>query len=138
MAMAISSVKFSFNDIMQRQIDGVVKGSPLGPALATIFVDCYESKLFQTISKPKMYYRYMDDVFVVFRKEDECDLFLDSLNSLHTSLRFIFEKESNPLSRFWMCWLKNLFHVHHLLLPETHIHRSISTLEFPKSAETQN
>ena len=84
MAMAISSVKFSFNDIMQRQIDGVVKGSPLGPALATIFVDCYESKLFQTISKPKMYYRYMDDVFVVFRKEDECDLFLDSLNSLHT------------------------------------------------------
>ena len=31
----------------------------------------------------------------VFSNEDECDLFLDSLNSLHPSLRFIFEKESN-------------------------------------------
>ena len=70
-------------------------GSPLGPALANIFVGYYESKLFQTTSKPEMYYRYMDDTFLVFSYEDECDLFLDSLNSLHPSLRFIFEKESN-------------------------------------------
>ena len=70
-------------------------GSPLGPALANIFVGYYESKLFQTTSKPEMYYRYMDDTFVVFSNEDECDLFLDSLNSLQPSLRFTFEKESN-------------------------------------------
>ena len=89
------SVEFSFNDIMHRQIDGVAMGSPLGPALANIFVGYYESKLFQTTSKPEMYYRYMDDTFVVFSNEDECDLFLDSLNSLHPSLRFTFEKESN-------------------------------------------
>ena len=42
-----------------------------------------------------MYYRYMDDTFVVFSNEDECDFFLDSLNSLHPSLRFTFENESN-------------------------------------------
>ena len=67
----------------------------LGPAFANIFVGYYESKLFQTTSKPEMYYRYMDDTFVIFSNEDECDLFLDSLNSLHPSLRFTFEKESN-------------------------------------------
>ena len=70
-------------------------GSSLGTAIANIFVGYYESKLFQTTSKPEMYYRYMDDTFVVFSYEDECDLFLDSLNSLHPSLRFTFEKESN-------------------------------------------
>ena len=70
-------------------------GLPLGPALANIFVGYCESKLFQTISKPDMYYRYMDDTFAVFSNKDECDLFLDSLNSLHPSLRFTFEKESN-------------------------------------------
>ena len=70
-------------------------GSPLGPALANIFVGYYESKLFQTTSKPEMYYRYMDDTFVVFSNEDECNLFLDSLNSLYPSLRFTFEKEFN-------------------------------------------
>ena len=42
-----------------------------------------------------MYYRYVDDTFVVFSNEDECDLVLDSLNSLHPCLRFTFEKESN-------------------------------------------
>ena len=37
----------------------------------------------------------MDDTFAVFSNEDECDLFVDSLNSLHPSLCFTFEKESN-------------------------------------------
>ena len=52
--MATSSVEFSFNDIMHRHIDRVAMGSPLGPALANIFVGYYESKLFQTTSKPEM------------------------------------------------------------------------------------
>ena len=95
MEMATSSVEFSFNDIMHCQIDGVAMGSPLGPALANIFVGYYEPKRFQTTSKPEMYYHYMDDTFIVFSKEDKCDLFLDSLNSLHPSLRFTFEKKSN-------------------------------------------
>ena len=70
-------------------------GSPLGPSLACIFAGYYESKLFQTTSKPAMYYRYMDDTFVVFNNKDECDLFLGSLNSLYPSLRFTFEKQFN-------------------------------------------
>ena len=37
----------------------------------------------------------MDETFVVFSNEDECALFLDSLNSLHSFLRFTFKKESN-------------------------------------------
>ena len=39
-------VEFSFNDIMYKQTDGVAMGSPLGPALANIFVGFYEEKLF--------------------------------------------------------------------------------------------
>ena len=42
-----------------------------------------------------MYYRYMYDIFVVFSNEDECNFFLDSLNSLDLYLRFTFEKEFN-------------------------------------------
>ena len=37
----------------------------------------------------------MDDTFVVFSNEGECDLFLVRLNSLHPFLHFTFEKESN-------------------------------------------
>ena len=91
MEMATSSVDFRFNDIMHRQIDVVAIESPL----ANILVGYYESKLFQTTSKPEMYHRFMDDTFIVFSNKDECDLFLDSLNSIHPFLCFTFEKESN-------------------------------------------
>ena len=124
MEMATSSVEFSFNDIMHRQIDGVAMRSPLGPALANIFVGNYEPKLFQTTSKPEMYYSYMDDTFVVFSNEDECDLFLDCLNLLHPSLRFTFKKESNLAIPFLDVLVKKIsFQVHYYHLLETHIHQ---------------
>ena len=44
MKSATSSVEFSFNNTMCKQTDGVAMGSPLGPALANIFVGYYEEK----------------------------------------------------------------------------------------------
>ena len=43
MKTATTSVEFSFNNIMYRQIDGVGMDSPLCPALENIFVGYYES-----------------------------------------------------------------------------------------------
>ena len=70
-------------------------GSPLGPCLANIFVGFYESKLFQTTDKPPMYYRNVDDTFVIFHDEKHSDSFLSKLNSLHPALQFTHEKECN-------------------------------------------
>ena len=42
-----------------------------------------------------MCYRYVDDIFVIFEIENDCDKFLHQLNSLHPSLRFTFKKEIN-------------------------------------------
>ena len=95
MQTAISSVEFSFNNILHRQIDGVAMGSPLGPSLANIFVGYYEALLFKRVNKPLMYYRYVDDTFAVFTDEDECNEFFSHLNSLYPSLRFTLEKECN-------------------------------------------
>ena len=80
---------------MYRQIDGVAMGSPLGPALANICVGYYESKLFNKISKPTVYCRYVDDTFSLFHKETEFQKFLNCLNSLHPSLKFTNEIETN-------------------------------------------
>ena len=95
MQTTTSSVEFSFNNIMHRQIDGVAVGSPLGPSLANIFVGYYGALLFKRVNKPPMYYRYVDDTFAVFNDEDECNEFFSHLNSLHPLLRFTFEKECN-------------------------------------------
>ena len=95
MQLATSSVEFSFNNIMHRQIDGVAIGSPLSPALANIFAGYQEAKLFNIAKRPLVYFRYVDDTFVVFNNEEECNTFFIQLNSLHPSLRFTYEKESN-------------------------------------------
>ena len=76
-------------------------GSPLGSALANIFVGFYESKLFDKISKPKIYYRYVDDTFALFQDEVDSETFLTNLNSLHTLLKFTSEKEVNQSLPFF-------------------------------------
>ena len=45
MKTATSSGEFKFNNTLFKQTDGVAIGSPLGPALANIFVGYYEEKL---------------------------------------------------------------------------------------------
>ena len=78
---------------MYKQTDGVAMGSPLGPALANIFVGYYEEKLFSLTQKPPTYFRYVDDTFAIFDHKAEADEFLTKLNCLYPSLRFTFEKE---------------------------------------------
>ena len=95
MNIATTSVEFSFNNKIYKQIDGVAMGSPLGPALANIFVGYQEEKLFIDNNQPLIYFRYVDDTFAMFEDELNCNLFLKQLNSLHQSLNFTHEKEVN-------------------------------------------
>ena len=65
---ATSTVEYSFDNTIYRQIDGVTMGSLRSPALPNIFVGYYE-KLFSEISKPAVYFRYVNDTFVIFQNE---------------------------------------------------------------------
>ena len=51
--------------------------------------------LCKQISKPTVYCRYVDDTFSLFHKETEFQKFLNCLNSLHPSLKFTNEIETN-------------------------------------------
>ena len=75
-------------------------GSPLGPALANIFVGYNENKLFTSMEKPFLYTRYVDDTFAIFRSEAEADKFFTALNSLDSALKFTMKKEGNQTLPF--------------------------------------
>ena len=110
---------------------------PLDQLLPIFFLATMNLNFSRPLPNWRYYYCYMDDTFVVFSYEDERDLFLHSLNSLHPSLLFSFEKESNLALLFLDVLVEKIsFQVHHLHLSETHIHRSISVLEFLQSTET--
>ena len=85
---------------MYKQLDGVAMGSPLGPALANIFVGFHESRLFNNTVKPGVYFRYVDDTFVIFGSELECDRFHVNLSQLHPALKFTVEKEQTNSLNF--------------------------------------
>jgi len=95
MQLATSSVEFSFNNNMYRQIDCVAMGSPLGPALANIFVGQQEQKVFNLVNRPLAYFRYVDDAIAAFNNEEDFNAFLSHHNSLRPSLPFTHENESN-------------------------------------------
>ena len=93
--MATRSVEFSFNDSMNTPIDGVAMGSPRSPVLANILVGYCGKRAFADphpgVQLYSIYYRYMDDIFVVFQSTSACKVFLAYLNSLHPSREFTLE-----------------------------------------------
>ena len=84
-----------------KQCDGVAMGSPLAPLLANWFVVSIENKILNDTKhesyKPKIYKRYVDDLFAVFKLTEDRDDFYKVLNSAHPNLRFTMETISKAL-----------------------------------------
>ena len=69
---AVKSSTCMFNDVYYKQVDGVAMGSPLGLTLANLFLVYYEIKWLEEYPqqfKLQFYRRYVDDIFVMFRKK---------------------------------------------------------------------
>ena len=90
---------FLYKNKLYQQIDGVCMGSPLGPTIANFVLDETETRLLQQQlnSAPKVYFRYVDDIFAIFNNEADSMEFLDRLNSQHKNLPFTMEKSINTL-----------------------------------------
>ena len=92
---ATAQIHFYFDGKIFDQVDGVAMGSPLGPALANLFMGYYEQKWLEPDHGRlvKFYRRYVDDIFCLFENEHQAQTFLDFLNIQHPNLNFTIEKE---------------------------------------------
>ena len=74
-------------------------GSPLAQTLANFFLADIENKLLgkQLDFYPKLYSRYVDDVFAVFDNSDHCTKFFNLLNSQRNNIKFTVELPSDTI-----------------------------------------
>ena len=89
---------FMFNNKFYKQIDGAVVGSPLGPALANIFMSSFENKCLKDCPhslKPVFYRRYVNDIFVLFSSLDQVEKFKKYLSSKYPNVKVLLEQESD-------------------------------------------
>ena len=96
--IATKETFFMFKNKYYKQVDGVAMGSPLGPALANIFMCSFESKWLRDCPKdfkPVFYRRYIDYIFVLFSSPDHADKFREYLSSKHPNIKFYLEKEED-------------------------------------------
>ena len=70
---------FCFNNQVFKQIGRLSMGSPLAPLLANWFVSKLETSLLNKIL-PKMYTRYVDDIFTIFSNEKMANEFNQKFN----------------------------------------------------------
>ena len=70
---------FMFNEKLYKQIDGDTMGNPLGPTLAN-FLKHLEKTFFENPDNedvlPKLFLRYIDDVYAVFQSKTSCSKIL--------------------------------------------------------------
>jgi hypothetical protein len=72
-------------------------GSPLGPFMANVFMDWLERKHRAKLTElgVNVWFRYVDDTFVVLKNKECSTKVFDYLNTLHPQIQFTKEEENN-------------------------------------------
>ena len=99
-----TSESFSiFDYLLYKQVDGVARGSPLGPTFANAFLCHYEKESlvncpihFKTVINK----RYLNGVFVIFSSKEHLQIFVDYMNKQQKCLNLGLKQKLITLSLF--------------------------------------
>ena len=97
-----------FGNDLYKQVKGVAMGNRLAPVIAILYMHHVEKiALEKSEKKPKLYLRYIDDVFCIWNDgSDSLQDFHDCLNSADDNIKFTIE---NPSETGWLPFLR--FHL---------------------------
>ena len=91
----------SFQKNFYRQVKGVSMGTPIAPCVSEYFLQEIDEKIVH-LSKVRLYRRYVDDCFIVVKREEKEDL-LSELNNLHPNIKFTSSDEQNGCLNYLDC-----------------------------------
>ena len=91
----LSNNYFVYNNCIYKQIHGCAMGSPVSPIVANLCMEVIEELAISTSSvPPKVWKRYVDDSFVIIKK-DAVSSFHNTLNASDPKISFTIELENN-------------------------------------------
>jgi hypothetical protein len=86
--------QFQFRGKFYKQTKGLGIGSSISPKMASFFMLHFENKLKNHSLFPRIWLRYVDDVFAIVKKND-LQRVLDFLNSQFDTINFTYEEEKD-------------------------------------------
>ena len=95
-------------------------GFPLGLTLANSFLCHHEKRWLNKCPeelRPVFVRRYVDNIFVLFRKEEHLKLFLNYFNLCNENIKFTSEKETNKNSVYRKPTLSGVFSHYDSFIP---------------------
>jgi len=92
--LCMEQTEFQFRGAYYQQTFGTAMGNALSPFIANLFMGHMENKLKRRKLFPRVWVRYVDDVFAVVHKDKVLDL-LELLNSQNDSINFTYEIEKD-------------------------------------------
>ena len=92
----VETTYFGMGSDIYRQKEGLAMGWLLSPVLANIYMEYFEEMaLGSTSLKPFMWFRYVDDTFILWPHQEDVQILLDHVNSIRPSIQFTMEKEQD-------------------------------------------
>ena len=82
-----------------RQVDGVAMGSPLGVLFANMYMATVEEKAFSEHQKPRLYCRYIDDIFITMKNQNDAETIIDIFKA-NSVLNFTCERSQQKTLPF--------------------------------------
>ena len=91
---------FEFNSKIKQQVSGTAIGTKFAPPYACIFMDKFETEFLATqVFKPRVWLRYIDDIFFVWTHEEEKLYdFFNGLNEFNPSLKFTYKYSTQRIN----------------------------------------
>ena len=99
--LCTSHCYFEYNNRFYKQKFGLPMGSPLNGVLACIYLEFLESGPFKCIiPNTARYFRYIDDILLIYPHDLDLHSITDRLNNVEPSLKFTYEFEYNSTLTF--------------------------------------
>ncbi|KAJ8912099.1 hypothetical protein NQ315_005435 [Exocentrus adspersus] len=97
LTLCIKTTYFQLENDFYQQDFGMAMGSSLSPIMSNIFMEHFEETYVKSyINKPKIWWRYVDDVFSIWpHGQDNLTDFLNFLNNIEPTIKFTLELEEN-------------------------------------------